>query len=376
MNKNIKKVSVLIIFLILVQASTCDKKQKNKYSKEYNTNIFDSEKYDPEIRDLKNPFRMGKLNLVWEKAKHRLTEPKLKSLYTELKIQDKEELAWKELNSQHKDKDGIKAAELRHKLIGIMSTYDLLEHFEDTQDPVKTKPYKKFHDKNDNNYMNKSLFKDKKLNRLWEKAEISGFSAEELKTLKEEFQHHQDKIDLYYSLLEEIGSETRKTEQHENAVNEDELEIFNEITNLDNNEIPGADKHNDYSGNINKLRDTHREIKDHYERLERLTARGPNSQEFIEPKVQGLWRVAMASNFTEKELDSIKHELRHFESRLIKLRHLHADYALTKEKHKREKSNDKHDKFQEMNDHIKKQTRKVEKLQDDLEKMIFKHTEL
>lgn len=369
-------VYTIILLFILIQTIACDKNHKNKYSKESNADIFKSETYDPEIRDLKNPYRIGKLNLVWEKAKHRLTEPKLKSLYTELKIHDKEEIAWKQLNSQHKDKDGVKAGELRHKLVGIMSTYDLLDHFEDTQDPVKTKPYKRFHDKNDNNYLTKSLFKDKKLNRLWEKAEISGFSQDELKTLKEEFEHHQDKIDLYYNLLEEIGNQKSKKEYHENAVNEDELETFNEITNLDKNEIPGADKHNDYSNDVNKLRDSHREIKDHYERLERLTARGPNSQEFIEPKVEGLWRVAQASNFTTNELDSIKQELRHFESRLMKLRHLHADYALTKEKHKKEKTKDKHDKFQEMNDHIKKQTRKVEKLQDDLEKIIFKHSEL
>lgn len=61
---------------------------------------------------------MAKLNLVWTKAQHRLTEPKLRSLFTELKIHDKEELAWKHLNAEHKDKDGLKAAELRKKLIG------------------------------------------------------------------------------------------------------------------------------------------------------------------------------------------------------------------------------------------------------------------
>jgi hypothetical protein len=132
---------------------------------------------------------MGKLNLVWEKAKHRLTEPKLKSLYTELKIQDKEEIAWKQLNSQHQDKDGIKEAQLRQKLIRMKSTYDLLDYFDDTQDPNRVK-HMTFHDKN-GSYINKSLFTDKKLNRLWEKAEISGFSPEELDALKEEFQQHQ-----------------------------------------------------------------------------------------------------------------------------------------------------------------------------------------
>lgn len=51
-------------------------------------------------------------------------------------------------------------------------------------------------------YKNKSLFKDKKLNNLWEKAEVAGFTADELNELKEEFNHHQDKVDVYYSLLD------------------------------------------------------------------------------------------------------------------------------------------------------------------------------
>lgn len=60
----------------------------------------------------------------------------------ELKIHDKEEIAWKQISSQVKDKDGLKENELRQKLIGIMSSYDLLEHFDDTLDVEKTKPYK------------------------------------------------------------------------------------------------------------------------------------------------------------------------------------------------------------------------------------------
>lgn len=64
----------------------------------------------------------------------------MKSLYMELKIHDKEEISWKQL--KQKDKDGLKEDELRRKLIGIMSTYDLLEHFEETQNTEKLKPYK------------------------------------------------------------------------------------------------------------------------------------------------------------------------------------------------------------------------------------------
>lgn len=33
---------------------------------------------------------------------------------------------------------------------------------------------------------------------------------------------------------------------------------------------------------------------------------GPKNKEFIEPKVQGLWRMAAAANFTVDELASLK----------------------------------------------------------------------
>ncbi|XP_017117228.1 alpha-2-macroglobulin receptor-associated protein [Drosophila elegans] len=367
-----------LVLLIVSHGVDADKKQSKKYSKEANDPHFQQvkqEKYDPDFKSIQRPFRMAKLNLVWAKAQNRLTEPKLKSLYMELKIHDKEEIAWKQLNSQHKDKDGLKDDELRRKLIGIMSSYDLLEHFDDTQDSEKLKPFKKFHDADDR-HKNKSLFKDKKLNRLWEKAEISGFTAEELKSLKQEFDHHQDKVDVYYSLLENIG--TVDTDKHENAINTEDLDTYNLISNDANeNEIKThAQNVKSFENDLNTLRGHHVGIKDHYDRLERLVSSGPHSQDFIEPKVQGLWRVAQASNFTDKELESIKTELHHFESRLLKLRHLHAEHALHVEKYKGEKHKDKSNRFEEMEDQLKKQTRKVEKLQENIERTIFKHTEL
>lgn len=45
---------------------------------------------------------------------------------------------------------------------------------------------------------------------LWAKAESSGFTPVELLALKEEFTHHQEKIDQYYDLLGNM-----ETEDHE-----------------------------------------------------------------------------------------------------------------------------------------------------------------
>ncbi|CAO1422532.1 unnamed protein product [Diamesa tonsa] len=382
---NSKGLSFVLLFACLI-VLTCagDNKKHDKYSKKNN---IPEEKLDPDFRSLQKPFRISKLNLLWSKAVHRLTEPKLKSLFTELKIHDKEELAFKHIKSNgHKnvDSEGLKSAELRKKLIGIMSTYGMLEVLEiDNVNPELLKAHKPMQGKVSENYKNKSMFKDKKLNKLWERAEIGGFASDELEALKEEFQHHEEKVQVYYSLLENLDGMPKK-DKSENAVNEDEIDTFNEISlNEDTNDLyeqqkRQSDKHSEYLDQANLVREKHREIRDNIDRLERKTSKGANSTDFIEPKVQGLWRVAMASNFTANELASLKVELLHFESRFLKLRHMTVEHSISMEKYKTGKSGDKnHDeKLQELETKIKKQSRKVEKIQEDLERKLLKHSEL
>ncbi|XP_053680930.1 alpha-2-macroglobulin receptor-associated protein [Anopheles nili] len=371
-----RRIVITFVALLCIKF-VCSEKAHDKYSKHANV-LPDSEIYEPDFRNIQRPFRMAKLNLVWTKAQLRLTEPKLKSLYTELKLHDKEEITYKQL--KEKDKDGMKEAELRNKLVGIMSTYGLLEHFDDTQDPEKYKMHKFSNGaaKKDA-YKNKSLFKDKKLNKLWDKAETAGFSKEELDALREEFEHHQTKIDVYYSLLERMSDEATVNanagDAHLNAVNDEEHDRYNEVDRGEEGDRgQGANKQHAFLHQSNQLRDKHREIRDNFDRLDRIASKGPNSQDFVEPKVQGLWRVAIASDFSADELASLKVELLHYESRLLKLRHMHAEHALSLEKHKQ--SDAKADTHRLMEDNIKKQTRKVEKIQEEVERRIFKHAEL
>lgn len=56
-----------------------------------------------------------------------------------------------------------------------MSTYDLLEHFSDTEDPELLKRHKALND--GSNYIAKDIFKNQKLNQLWAKAELAGFTG-------------------------------------------------------------------------------------------------------------------------------------------------------------------------------------------------------
>lgn len=379
----------LLFFWSLVTSTLGDK--HDKYSKKANSKDTDKfEKYDSDFRNLKSPYRIAKLNMLWSKAVHRLTEPKLKSLFTELKIHDKEELAFKHLKSEKPKEfnDGLKDADLRRKLIGIMSTYGLLEvmDVDDLNNPELYKHHKPMEGKVKNdNYRNKALFKDKKLNKLWDKVELSGsFSTEEMNALKQEFQHHEEKVDFYYSLIENLDDRKDKKDEdhHKNAVNEEELDEFNEIAVSNDDESKDIvqeqkrSKHDKYISKANQVRDKHREIRDNIDRLERIVSKGSNSSDFIEPKVQGLWRIAQESNFTADQLASIKVELHHFESRFLKLRQMHAEHALSLEKYKHEHGDKHHDKIDELESKIKKQSRKVEKLQEDLEKRLRIHSEL
>ena len=138
----------------------------------------------------------------------RLTEPKLKSLYTELKMHDKEELNWKQMHAEN-DKDGLKEASLRKKLLLILNNYGLTNVVDEKEenDPKKGKNGEQ-RDKS-KNQKNKGLFKDKKLNSLWEKAESAGFTPEELQQLKKEFTHYQDKVDLYYNLVDTMDEQSK-----------------------------------------------------------------------------------------------------------------------------------------------------------------------
>lgn len=76
-----------------------------------NTDLF-GEKIS-NYRILDDPFRRQKLNLLWTKARKQLTEGKLEKLYSELKIQDKEEMTLKRLKTENSDKDGMIEANLR-----------------------------------------------------------------------------------------------------------------------------------------------------------------------------------------------------------------------------------------------------------------------
>lgn len=323
---------------------------KSKYSEEMNVQTT-------QYGTLEKPFRMQKINLIWEKAQRRLIEQKLKKLYLDLKVQDKEELSLKKLKADGQDKDGLKEAELRRKLTGIMKKYGLGS---DTKlDPESQ--YDQLYNDQSIEYLNKRLFTDKKLNKLWWKAEKSGFTDEELKKLKEEFQHHQEKIEQYRTLVEKAnqGAELQNDEM------DNSVEAI-----LEGEESEGVEKN--ASAAHQMIQEKHKEVKNGYERLVKYVVEGPEKTEFEENRVQQLWNLAQKADFTPSELSSLKEELEHFEHRVKKLKYFEAEMELPSGREGDKKPGQKN-----REQSVQQYADKVEKIQNELKNRIMqRHLEL
>ncbi|KAG0723915.1 Alpha-2-macroglobulin receptor-associated protein [Chionoecetes opilio] len=344
------------VTLVLVVMVWCVLAFKNKYTEEANT-----------VTSLKTettPFRMGKLNMLWEKAVKRLAEPKLKRLLSELKVQDKEELTLKKLKGDGMDKEGLKEADLRKKLRNIMEKFGLNADLRE-DNLVDSISEAHMNDLKERSIL-KAIFKDKKLNRLWTKAEASGFTEVELKALKEEFQHHQDKVDEYYALVQD------KSQKHE----DDENHLTNDIKKFDLlQDLEASDKAQ--PGPTNTIKEKHQDLKSNMDRLHKLAVSGPDGQEFFEPKVSKLWNLAIRGDFTKEELESLHTELKHYEHRLLKVRHMTGQMDLLQER-----AGDDIEKLQSsegqliMQERLAKHQRTIEKLHEDLEmKIVQRHLE-
>ena len=231
---------------------------------------------------LERPFRMNKVNLLWEKARLKLTEGKLQNLYNELKTHDKQELTLKRVRAEQGDKEGAMEAEVRKAFNGIMNAYGLAGAAS-AADAGSQKP----------SQTHKVMFKDKKLNRLWEKAEKAGLTEEERQSLKQEFVHHQDKMDEYHKLL-------------------DMTDVLGRDGNVQSNHVAPSGEEEFHKRDDNALDGLAKEVKADYDRLHRI-ATNQSPKEFEDEVARSLWKLAKEADFTPEELDSLRDELHHFQ---------------------------------------------------------------
>uniref|UniRef100_A0AAY4APC8 Alpha-2-macroglobulin receptor-associated protein n=1 Tax=Denticeps clupeoides TaxID=299321 RepID=A0AAY4APC8_9TELE len=273
-------------------------------------------KYSREVNEQKPPldgkdpveFRIAKLNQVWEKAlRVQMSPVRQAELHSDLKIQEKDELQWKKMKAEGLDENGEREAKLRRNFNIILAKYGM--------DGKKDNRALESNNLKDHDAVESSLFDDPRLDKLWNKVITSGkFSEEELQSLRREFLHHKDKIHEYNIVMDTI---TRTEEIQKNVISPLEGDGKDHVLHQ---------KHAD-------LKQRMRDLNHGFERLRRISNEGYSQEsEFREPRVVELWEMAKKANLTEDELESLKEELRHFETKVEKHQHYQEQLELSHQK--------------------------------------------
>jgi len=152
----------------------------------------------------------------------------------------------------------------------------------------------------------------------------------------------------------------------------------------------------------NSLVGAHKELKEGYDKLHRKMASGPGGSEFTEPRVEALWKMAIAANFSPDEISSLRvsqsllskfkltlttqpslkfplfqTELKHYEKRIEKLNHIQAEYILKSQYKDKTHGHTDKDTVSIFEDKIKRHERVVEKLHAEFEDRLGRrHSEL
>ncbi|XP_050391065.1 alpha-2-macroglobulin receptor-associated protein [Patella vulgata] len=331
--------------LVFLSITVClvDHGYSNKYSEESNKNW-----HEEEIR----PFRMNKINLLWEKAKKKLEGNRLADLYADLKLHDKLEGKLKKLKSDDMDKDGLQEADVLVRFRNIVFKYSLQDFF-----PVEDPAWLNDVPTNDKSW---PFFSDKKLEKIWKAASLSDFSEDELDKLRDEFRHQQMKIDELNAL-------------------KDQVEDINDNT-IHNNKNGG----NDFPSASDKktaMKDTNRAIKEGYIRLQNMMEKTKDGVDFKDPRVYQLWALVKKANLSQEEMESFREELRHFEHRIEKHEYMQGQVELSKLGLEDEVKDGRYpQKHLDLEEKAKQYKHKMKKLHIDLQnrvnKVIQRHTEL
>ena len=213
------------------------------------------------------------------------------------------------------------------------------------------------------------MLQDKKLGELWKVASNSGFNKVELDALKVEFLHHQQKVNEYKELKNEIDSLPADA-THENSIHRfhDSKDNFKE-----DKRKKGA------------MKQMHYDLRESYDKLASAVS-GSDSETgnlgLSDHRVIELWLMMKKSNISQSELDSFKQELKHFEHKLNKREHYarEAEQAKDMFKDAMGKSNDiKNVKLDQLEQKVGEYDAKIKKYHTALKDRVVKavsHSEL
>ncbi|CAG9529652.1 unnamed protein product [Cercopithifilaria johnstoni] len=289
-------------------------------------------------------FRISKLNFIWSKAIHHLTDKAMiKRLKDELNKFDSLYLSAKARSIKN---EKLVLEEVDNKLVQLLEKYGL-----ESAVNAYMKKYKWRNEEQEENIVLPSeKFKDSKLQKLWHAAQNSRFSKTALKILHKELKDHEQKMELY----------------------EQKVQLFNEFDDntLIENPFEVSDKLN------RELKVHHNDIMDSYDKLHQKVAL-VSQKIFSNEKVENLWHLALQNpNFTATELESIRIELNHFDKRLEKMKYYDEELNVVKKQQEKLGKLSVFDEdvssFEEEN---KRLQRKLRKLENYLETKIV-HTEL
>lgn len=296
-----------------------------------------------------------------------LAEGKLKTFFKELKEQDKDEIKVKKIKAEGQDK-GTKASEVRRRFALLLSRYNLQNVFTSQDDDEDSgKDNQVVGGLKDAGVWDKQIFKDKKLDRLWQKAQQQYFDDDEMTLLKEEFRKYESRLSDYDSQVERVALEEQKIR--------DKLEKRRNSIDSISEDYP--------TEHLRHLKEKHRDLKRHLNALEDQVLRRQPAHEreahFDEPRVAKLWKLATKVGFDGEELGELREELQHFESRLKKVAYLHEHYSIDGDNVKRS-MDDKHvdtDGSKHIRSRLEDLTKHADKLERDLEvKIMSRHVEL
>lgn len=313
----------------------------------------------------KHPFRMQKLNIIWEKAKTKLDGKALKNLHEDMKHQDANEIALKKLKADHHDKDGLREAQVRKEFRALMRKYSI--EWEDKNIAGKDINNKPADSNAGAEVHEKPLFKDKKVDKLWKKAKKGDLNEEQLKILKEELKHYEEKMSQYHHMISELHSKKHKEKARQESLENHIDEV------LGQEEIEKELKVEETSKTVEAK---HRELKDEYRRLSdavfNATVNGQKLKggEFEEERASKLWSLALKSDFTDEELETLRDELLHFQTRIQKLNFFRAQLESDKMAGKKGLNEVTEEGEKEgLSDHAQHIVRKVKELNHKVEKM-------
>ncbi|OTF70577.1 alpha-2-macroglobulin receptor-associated protein-like protein [Euroglyphus maynei] len=258
----------------------------NKYSKEANNDGSDK------------PFRMQKLNILWNQAYQKLEKRELSQLMEDLKHQDISEIELKKIKAENRDPDGKTEAQVRRQLRMILNKYGLEmdSKFKDDSTTPSTVD-------------NKQVFSDKKLEDLWKKVHQLNLNEQELAILKEEVKSFENELHYYHRLINQYY------DKRENRLHANDKEFFD-------NHIDPVNFTETLIEEINeKIQQKHSELKDKLKRIrDKVYDKDFKLEgELDEIQATRLWHLALKSEFNAEELVELKQRLLHYQNFVKKL---------------------------------------------------------